>query len=57
MLIFFFALVIGAIVSSLATLISAIVFNSLVLGLCFIGSVLLLICGMVGMVVCDHMGL
>lgn len=57
MLTFFFVLVIVAIVSSLSTLITEIIFNSLVLGFCFIGSVLLMICGMIGMVVCDNMGL
>lgn len=57
MMVFFFVLVIVAIVSSLSTLITAIIFNSLVLGFCFIGSVLLLVCGMIGMVVCDNLGL
>jgi hypothetical protein len=54
---FFFILCMVAIVSAVSTLITAIIFNSLVLGFCFCGSVLLLICGMVGMAVCDHMGL
>jgi hypothetical protein len=54
---FFFILCMVAIVSAVSTLITAIIFNSLVLGFCFCGSVLLMICGMIGMVVCDHMGL
>lgn len=54
---FFFILAMVAIISCLTTLITAIIFNSLVLGFCFIGSVVLLICGMIGMVICDKLGL
>lgn len=54
---FFFILTMIAIVSCLTTMITAIIFNSLVLGFCFIGSIVLLIGGMIGMVICDKLGL
>ena len=55
MTVFFFVLAIAAIVGAVGTLITAIIFESLVLAICFSGCVLLMICGMIGMAVCDSM--
>lgn len=57
MMVFFFVLAIAAIFGAAGTLIAAVIFKSLALAICFCICVLLMICGMIGMVVCDHMGL
>ena len=57
MTVFFFVLAIAAIIGAVGTLITTIIFESLVLAICFSGCVLLMICGMIGMAVCDSMGL
>lgn len=57
MMVFFFVLAIAAILGAVGTLVTAVAFESLVLAICFCVCILLMVCGMVGMVVCDHMGL
>jgi hypothetical protein len=54
MMVFFFVLAIAAILGAVGTLITAVVFESLVLAICFCVCVLLMICGMFGMIICDY---
>jgi len=57
MMVFFFVLAIAAILGAAGTLIAAVALESLALAICFCVCILLMGCGMIGMVVCDHMGL
>lgn len=57
MMVFFFVLAIAAILGAVGTLITAVAFESLALAICFCVCVLLMVCGIVGMVICDKLGL